>query len=134
MDDLARGPASDRDAVFRRAGSDQALLAQLVEKDFWVCWTLLRLFEPPLVEGMVFKGGTSLSKVWNAISRFSENIDLTIPRGTLPVDDPAEAHSRTKRKAAVKEVQALVIGRPGAGIGWGKNILGKGDLGSCLEQ
>ena len=119
MDDLARGPAGDRDAVFRRAASDHSLLAQLVEKDFWVCWTLRRLFEPPLVEGMVFKGGTSLSKVWNAISRFSEDIDLTIPRSTLSVDDPAEAHSRTKRKDAVKEVQALVIdwcAGPGLGL------------------
>ena len=108
MDDLARGPASDRDSVFRRAGSDHSLLAQIVEKDFWVCWTLRRLFEPPLIDGMVFKGGTSLSKVWNAIRRFSEDIDLTIPRDTLPADDPAAAPSLTKRKAAVKRVQALV--------------------------
>ena len=51
----------------------------IVEKDFWVTWTLARLFEEPSYRpALVFKGGTSLSKVFGVINRFSEDIDLSI--------------------------------------------------------
>jgi predicted nucleotidyltransferase component of viral defense system len=51
----------------------------IVEKDFWVCWILKLLFaEPTLKDQMVFKGGTSLSKVFGLIDRFSEDIDLVL--------------------------------------------------------
>src|SRR5688572_22422230 len=56
------------------------LPAQAVEKDFWVTLTLKALFELPLSQHMVFKGGTSLSKAWKQIERFSEDIDLAIDR------------------------------------------------------
>ena len=46
------------------------------EKDFWICWVLEKLFE--FTDQMVFKGGTSLSKVYNIIDRYSEGIDITI--------------------------------------------------------
>ncbi len=51
--------------------------AHLLEKDVWVVWTLRALFEPPLSADLTFKGGTSLSKVYKIIDRFSEDIDLT---------------------------------------------------------
>ena len=58
--------------------------AQVIEKDVWVCWTLQRLFEDPcLKRQLTFKGGTSLSKVWQAIDRFSEDIDLSLNRTWL---------------------------------------------------
>ncbi len=50
--------------------------ATIVEKDFWVCWILDLLFQLP--EHMVFKGGTSLSKAFQVIERFSEDLDVTI--------------------------------------------------------
>lgn len=51
----------------------------IVEKDFWVCWTLKQLFEhPKLTKLLIFKGGTSLSKVYGLIDRFSEDIDLVL--------------------------------------------------------
>lgn len=51
----------------------------IVEKDFWVCWTLKQLFEhPELSKLLIFKGGTSLSKVYGLIDRFSEDIDLVL--------------------------------------------------------
>ena len=51
----------------------------VVEKDFWVCWVLSRLFGDPLLkQHIVFKGGTSLSKVFGIIERFSEDIDLVL--------------------------------------------------------
>ena len=49
----------------------------LLEKDTWVVATLRVLFEAPFGRHLVFKGGTSLSKVWRAIRRFSEDIDIT---------------------------------------------------------
>jgi len=51
--------------------------AHLLEKDVWVVWTLRTLFESPLSAALTFKGGTSLSKVYRVIDRFSEDIDLT---------------------------------------------------------
>lgn len=49
----------------------------LLEKDIWVVWTLRALFESPLARDLTFKGGTSLSKVYKIIDRFSEDVDLT---------------------------------------------------------
>ena len=49
----------------------------LLEKDVWVVWALRTIFESPLGDHLVFKGGTSLSKVYRAINRFSEDVDLT---------------------------------------------------------
>lgn len=51
--------------------------AHLLEKDIWVVWVLRALFESPLATDLTFKGGTTLSKVYKVIDRFSEDIDLT---------------------------------------------------------
>ena len=51
--------------------------SHLLEKDLWVVWTLRALFESPVSGDLTFKGGTSLSKVYKIIDRFSEDIDLT---------------------------------------------------------
>lgn len=51
--------------------------AHLLEKDIWVVWALRTLFEAPIGSDLTFKGGTSLSKVYKVIDRFSEDIDLT---------------------------------------------------------
>lgn len=51
--------------------------AHLLEKDVWVVWALRTLFESPLAADLTFKGGTSLSKVYRVIDRFSEDLDLT---------------------------------------------------------
>lgn len=51
--------------------------AHLLEKDLWVVWALRALFDSPLSADLTFKGGTSLSKVYKIIDRFSEDIDLT---------------------------------------------------------
>ncbi len=51
----------------------------IIEKDFWVCWVLKQLFADPFFHNrLVFKGGTSLSKVYNQIERFSEDVDLIL--------------------------------------------------------
>lgn len=59
------------------AASNSGRPAHLLEKDVWVVWCLGALFSSPLGEHLVFKGGTSLSKAYGAIRRFSEDVDLT---------------------------------------------------------
>ena len=56
------------------------LYPQIVEKDLWVTTFLQLIFSLPFADKLVFKGGTSLSKIWNVIERFSEDIDLAVDR------------------------------------------------------
>ena len=56
---------------------------QTIEKDWWVTQVLRVLFSLPYAEHMSFKGGTSLSKAWNLINRFSEDIDIAVSREYL---------------------------------------------------
>jgi Nucleotidyl transferase AbiEii toxin, Type IV TA system len=109
MDDVARLSAQDRADLFSAAAGQRGFAAAIIEKDFWVCWTLKRLFtlaNPPA--GLIFKGGTSLSKVFQAIERFSEDVDLSFNREDLGFGhekDPLNAPSRKKQQA---RVEALV--------------------------
>ena len=59
------------------AASESGRPAYLLEKDIWVVWTLRTLFAAPVGASLVFKGGTSLSKAYGVIRRFSEDVDLT---------------------------------------------------------
>lgn len=87
MDDFARRPAEDRRAYIEEAASRRDLTPIIIEKDFWVCWTLRRLTTTDDLQNHVtFKGGTSLSKAYGIIERFSEDVDLTI-RGAAPMID-----------------------------------------------
>jgi hypothetical protein len=70
-------PAGERSEVLAIAADRLDRPADLLEKDFWVVWTLSTLFDTPLGQGLTFKGGTSLSKAYQLIDRFSEDIDLT---------------------------------------------------------
>ena len=58
------------------AASESGRPAYLLEKDIWVVWTLRTLFGAPVGASLVFKGGTSLSKAYGVIRRFSEDVDL----------------------------------------------------------
>lgn len=84
--------------------------AVILEKDFWVSWLLALLFgEPELSPHLVFKGGTSLSKVYGVTDRFSEDIDLCLLPGFVGADaEGFEAlTSRVKRDAAMLAMQGL---------------------------
>ncbi|WP_316979547.1 nucleotidyl transferase AbiEii/AbiGii toxin family protein [Shumkonia mesophila] len=83
----------------------------LLEKDVWVVWALATLFSSPIAKHLVFKGGTSLSKVYAAIRRFSEDIDLTYDiRELIPdlIGDRGEAlpPNRSQEKRWTHEVRA----------------------------
>lgn len=75
----------------------------VAEKDWWVVRTLEIIFETSVADHLVFKGGTSLSKSWNLIHRFSEDIDLAIDRKFLGFEGELSKNKRTQlRKAANK--------------------------------
>jgi len=104
MDNVARLPASDRAALFNETGAARGVANAIIEKDFWVCWTLKRVFglQGEGNPGLVFKGGTSLSKAYGAIRRFSEDIDLSFDRKDLGYGgerDPEKVASTSKKKA-----------------------------------
>lgn len=72
--------------VIEQTAAKLNLPVQAIEKDLWVTAILQVLLTLPCAHGLVFKGGTSISKVWNAINRFSEDIDLAIDRSLFDLD------------------------------------------------
>ena len=68
----------DQKEIINSLSPQIGLTPQVIEKDIWVCWVLDKLFSMPNALPMAFKGGTSLSKVFNALQRFSEDCDVTI--------------------------------------------------------
>jgi hypothetical protein len=106
MDDVARQSSAERQVLFTetaaRMGAPSAVIA---EKDFWVCWTLHHLFALEFRPTLLFKGGTSLSKAFGLIERFSEDIDLTLNRGELGFaggEDPLKIAGRKRRARQIK--------------------------------
>jgi len=88
MDAFAVETAQIREELFTQAAAQMSVPPIIIEKDFWVCWTLKRLFASEDVgAGLIFKGGTSLSKAYGAISRFSEDVDLSLDRHDLGFTD-----------------------------------------------
>jgi hypothetical protein len=100
----------DRLDLFLGAATRMGTAVQNVEKDFWVCWTLDALFNGLAAGGprLLFKGGTSLSKAFGLISRFSEDIDITVFRDDLgQAAEVAEldALSGKKRRARLEAIR-----------------------------
>jgi hypothetical protein len=69
---------SDKKDIFMAVSEQSGITAFAVEKDWWVSRTLDIIFQLDIAKHIVFKGGTSLSKAWGLIDRFSEDIDLAI--------------------------------------------------------
>ena len=104
--------AEDQATIIREVAAQRGVSAVMVEKDFWVSWTLAVLFRhPEFVEQLVFKGGTSLSKVFGVIERFSEDIDLSVSPEFVGISEQwvEEADSRNKRTERMKELEAACI-------------------------
>lgn len=103
-------PADDRREVLGVAASRSGRPVHLLEKDVWVVWALNAMFGSPLGQHLVFKGGTSLSKVYRAVDRFSEDVDLTYDIRVLApdlvgdADDPLPA-TRSEEKRWTGEVR-----------------------------
>ena len=112
MDRIAQIASTERAELFRASAAalqpDRS--PAIIEKDFWVCWALHRIydvlrFRPELI----FKGGTSLSKAYEAIERFSEDVDLSLSRrhlGFTESRDPEE--EGISRNESRRRIDALV--------------------------
>ncbi len=98
----------ERRAVFTTGAGKLGRAERLLEKDLWVCWTLEKLFGAEGLPQLVFKGGTSLSKIYDAIHRFSEDVDVTIDRAYFGFEEPYS--SKTKREEALKRIIAALPG------------------------
>jgi hypothetical protein len=108
MDAFAQMPAGERRTYFEQTAARLGISPQIVEKDFWVCWTLKELFAPPDIgPHLIFKGGTSLSKVFKIIERFSEDIDVSIERGYLGFGGGNEPEAGGSNKEKQRRIEAL---------------------------
>jgi len=122
MDRIARAPQEERAELFRRSATVLRPVRSpaIIEKDFWGCWTLRRIYDVlQFHPRMIFKGGTSLSKVYDAIERFSEDLDLSLSRrdlGFVDNRDPEETgisknESKRRIEALVSTCQQVILDR-----------------------
>jgi hypothetical protein len=103
--------SEERRDLFVGASIRLGTAEQNIEKDFWVCWTLDALFNELEADGprLLFKGGTSLSKSYGLIERFSEDIDITVFRediGQPATVEELEGLSGKKRNARLEAIKA----------------------------
>lgn len=101
----------DRGDALGVAGEKSRRPTHLLEKDAWVVWALRTVFQAPFGPQLVFKGGTSLSKAYGAIKRFSEDIDLTYDIRAIAPDLVGEANaealppSKSQEKRWTKDIK-----------------------------
>jgi len=110
MNDFMSLPDSSRQQIFEETSARLGLPPTSVEKDYWVVLVLHALFSSPdFSSRLTFKGGTSLSKAWKLIERFSEDIDIVVERASLGFSagrDPEFAASISARKRLTTELKA----------------------------
>ena len=107
---IAKSSYTEREVLFGNA-ADRAGISNpaIVEKDFWVCFALDYLFhKSPWPRSFIFKGGTSLSKAYHVIERFSEDIDLVMDWRLLGygIREPWEERSKTQQDKFNKKAVA----------------------------
>jgi predicted nucleotidyltransferase component of viral defense system len=96
--------------IIENIANQTGMSPHAIEKDWWVTRVLKALFETSCAEYVVFKGGTSLSKGWNLIERFSEDIDVAISRNFFGLSGILSKNQRDKlRKASSKYIQDELI-------------------------
>lgn len=109
MDVFLTHSSTERRRLCEAAGEKLGLQAASIEKDFWVCWTLRELFALTEIEAhLTFKGGTSLSKCWKLIQRFSEDVDVVIDRNVLGFggdNAPEIARSQKQREKRLENLR-----------------------------
>jgi len=98
MDGIAILGKNERHDLFVDSATTLQTTPAVIEKDFWVTWILSKIFQDPfLSKHLVFKGGTSLSKVYGLIERFSEDIDLVLNWYLITDENPEDDRSKTKQ-------------------------------------
>ncbi|NOQ32091.1 MAG: hypothetical protein GQ570_13320 [Helicobacteraceae bacterium] len=113
MNSVAVLSVDERSELFRETASLMNTTNAIIEKDFWVVWSLNKLFsDERLNKILMFKGGTSLSKVFNLIGRFSEDIDLILDWREVTSDNPLNTQpSKTKQVKFNEQINAVVAKR-----------------------
>jgi hypothetical protein len=109
MINVARLQEKERSELFQATAAAMGMQPNVIEKDFWVCFMLDQLFHScRYKDAFVFKGGTSLSKSYHVIERFSEDIDLILDWRKIIGQkiDPWEDRSKTKQDAFNKKINA----------------------------
>jgi hypothetical protein len=110
MDKFIQLNNKDKRAYFEVAAADLNVMPQLIEKDFWVCWVLKTLFSLPTSgDHLTFKGGTSLSKGYDVIRRFSEDVDVSIERTFLSSEASIEPDKDESNKENKRRLERLQI-------------------------
>ncbi|MBP6491676.1 MAG: nucleotidyl transferase AbiEii/AbiGii toxin family protein [Clostridia bacterium] len=110
MHNIVKLPNNEREALFRNTSQKMNLHEAIIEKDFWVCFSLDYLFhQNKWKDAFTFKGGTSLSKAYGLINRFSEDIDLILDWRLLGFDleEPWQTRSNSKQDAFNKQANQL---------------------------
>jgi hypothetical protein len=112
VDKVAKLSSPDRADLFNETAARMRLNPVIIEKDFWVCWILKQLFTiKEFDRRLIFKGGTSLSKCFNLIQRFSEDIDIAVDfekLGFVGEKDPRRVElSYTKRAVLLDEMLTI---------------------------
>ena len=106
MDRWYNIPKETKVNAYTQIGEATGMAAHAVEKDWWVVQTLAIIFEMEIGEHLVFKGGTSLSKAWGLIERFSEDIDLAVDRSFFGFEEQLSKSQRTKlRKTTCQYIE-----------------------------
>lgn len=95
--DFLKLPPDERRLYIEQAAIQRNISSVIMEKDFFVCWLLSILFESQFADNLVFKGGTSLSKIFGAINRFSEDIDLSLSPAFLGLPESAANRSQADK-------------------------------------
>lgn len=90
-------PETQRQRAIQEAAVRRCLSPVIMEKDFWVCYILSILFRCDFGKALVFKGGTSLSKVFGAINRFSDDIDLSLSPEFLDLPSPGPSRNQANQ-------------------------------------
>lgn len=105
-------PIGDQADLLRGLAPMLGRRAEILEKDIWLCQVLGTLFQLPCRKPMAFKGGTSLSKVYRVIERFSEDIDVTIDYRSLVADAPAlDALAGNHQRGRLSEALQAALAR-----------------------
>lgn len=97
-------PVDERRLYIEQAAVRRNISPVVLEKDFWVCWLLGVLFESEFAGSLVFKGGTSLSKVFGVIERFSEDIDLSLSPAFLKLPEAGTSRNQANKWMTKAEV------------------------------
>ena len=109
MKDVAKLSIKDRTELFQATAISMGMQPNVIEKDFWVCFMIDHLFNDcKYKKAFVFKGGTSLSKAYHVIERFSEDIDLILDWRKIidEATNPWEERSKTKQDLFNKKINS----------------------------